>query len=384
MNKSCCLAAFVLGALPYLGVAQVLSELSIPPNGDNQRAEVSQWIGPVKVSIEYHSPNVHGGGGADRTGHIWGELVGYGFFDEGFGPSHATPWRVGANESTTISFSHDVQIDGHDLKAGTYALFLDVEKQGPWTWIFSTNPGWGSYQYDPKFDSLRVAATPQDAPYTEFMTFSFDERRPSSTIAYLQWEKKRVSFKIQVPNVNELYVGEMRRELMGWPGFNYQNWATAAQFCADNKINLDEALVWADRAINEPFRGAVRGHRSFSTLRTKAAVLHAMQRDGEADAVMEEALRLPGTDVMEIHSYGMSLLAAGRNEKAMQVFVVNRQTHPDDQFVPYVGLARGYTAVGNKAEAIRSWETALQHVPDDRKSLIPVIEKALKNLRQGS
>src|SRR5499425_2080753 len=103
--------------------SQVHSELAMPPNGDNQRAEVSQWIGLVKVTIDYHSPNVHGGAGADRTGHIWGEVVHYGFTDEGFGPSHAAPWRVGANESTTITFSHDVQIEGHPLKAGTYALF---------------------------------------------------------------------------------------------------------------------------------------------------------------------------------------------------------------------------------------------------------------------
>ncbi len=46
----------------------VHSELAIPPNGNNERAEVSQWIGLVKVTISYHSPNVHGGGGADRTG----------------------------------------------------------------------------------------------------------------------------------------------------------------------------------------------------------------------------------------------------------------------------------------------------------------------------
>src|SRR5215470_7799322 len=241
--------------------AQVRSEIAMPPNGDNERAQVSQWIGLVKVSIEYHSPNVHGGGGADRTGHIWGELVGYGFFDEGFGPSHATPWRVGANESTTITFSHDVQIEGHPLKAGTYALFLAVEKDAPWTWVFSTNPGWGSYQYDPKEDALRVQATPQDAPYTEFLAFNFDERKPNSATAAMQWEKKRVAFKIQVPNVNELYVAEMRKQLRAWPGFNYQNWQTAAQFCADNKVNLEEGLIWADKAINEPFRGAVPGHK---------------------------------------------------------------------------------------------------------------------------
>jgi hypothetical protein len=142
---------------------QELSEISTPPDGDNQKGEVSQWIGPVKITIAYHSPRVHFKG-TERTGHIWGELVQYGFFDDGFGPSKAMPWRAGANESTTITFSHDVKVEGNDLKAGTYALFLDVEKAGPWNWIFSSNIGWGSYQYEQKNDVLRVPATPKDAP----------------------------------------------------------------------------------------------------------------------------------------------------------------------------------------------------------------------------
>jgi hypothetical protein len=43
-------------------------------------------------------------------GKIWGEVVHYGFIDQGFGTSKAAPWRAGANENTTISFSHDVKI----------------------------------------------------------------------------------------------------------------------------------------------------------------------------------------------------------------------------------------------------------------------------------
>lgn len=362
--------------------AQVLSELSLPPNGDNERAEVSQWIGPVRVSVEYHSPNVHGGSGADRTGHIWGELVQYGFFDEGFGPSHATPWRLGANETTTITFSHDVKVEGKDLKAGTYALFLDVEKDGPWTWVFSSNPGWGSYQYDQKYDVLRVSARPQDAPYTEFMTFGFDERRPASAVAYMQWEKKRVSMKIDVPNVNDIYVAEMRRELQGWPGFNYQNWQTAAMFCAQHKINLEEALVWADKAIHEPFRGASIGREEFSTYQTKAAVLEAMGRTQDADAVMDKALSLPGADLLPVVGYGISLVRNGRPQKAVAVLQLNQKRHPEDKFWNNLGLARAYTAAGEKQKAIESWETLLKNVPENRKFQLPVYENSLKKLKE--
>src|SRR4051794_27906711 len=231
------------GTLVTSTYAQEATDLAQPPNGDNQRAEVSQWIGLVKVSIAYHSPRVHFQG-AERTGHIWGELIPFGFFDDGYGPSKAQPWRSGANERTRISFSHEVKIDGKNVPAGTYGLFLALAKDGPWTWVLSKNAdGWGAYQYDEKEDLLRVAVQPQEAPFTEFLIYGFDERVPSSATAFLQWEKKRVPLKIEVPNVNELYAAELRKQLQGWAGFNYRSWQQAAQFCADNKVNLQEALV---------------------------------------------------------------------------------------------------------------------------------------------
>ena len=57
----------------------------------------------------------------------------------GYGPSKAQPWRSGANERTRISFSHEVKIDGKNVPAGTYGLFLALAKDGPWTWVLSKN-----------------------------------------------------------------------------------------------------------------------------------------------------------------------------------------------------------------------------------------------------
>ena len=378
------LAAVMLLMSSIAVAGQETSELSMPPNGNNEHAEVAQWIGPVKISIDYHSPRIHNPASNDRTGHIWGELVHYGFVDEGFGPTKGAPWRAGANESTSITFSNDVKVEGKDLKAGTYALFLDVEKEGPWQWIFSSHLGWGSFQYDPKDDVLRVPATPQDAPFTEFLTYGFDERRPDSAVAYLQWEKKRIPLKIEVPNVNELYVAKMRQDLQSWAGFNYQDWQTAAQFCADNKINLEEALIWADKAINGPFRGATIGHEDFSTVSTKAAVLYALGRDDEADSVMQKALQLPGTDAYSVYAYGMGLLRNDKKEKAMKAFVFNQQQHPQDKFWTSLGLARGYTALGDKKNAIANWEIVVQNVPANLSNRTAGYEAALKKLKDAS
>ncbi|HEX6821059.1 MAG TPA: DUF2911 domain-containing protein [Candidatus Sulfotelmatobacter sp.] len=378
------LAPFLFLVFSITVAGQETSELSTPPNGDNEHAEVSQWIGPVKISIDYHSPKVHNPDNNDRTGHIWGELVHYGFFDEGFGPTKGAPWRAGANESTTITFSHEVKLEGKPLKAGTYALFLDVEKTGPWNWVFSNHLGWGSYQYDPKDDALRVPVMPEDAPFTEFLTYGFDDRRPASAVAYLQWEKKRIPLKIEVSDVNGLYVEKMRQDLQSWAGFNYQNWQNAAQFCADNKINLEEALQWADKAINGPFRGATIGHEDFSTFSTKAAVLEAMGRDSEADALIDKAMHFSGTDAYSLYAYGMGLLRKDKKDKAMKIFAFNRQQHPQDKFWTSLGLARGYTAAGDKKNAIANWEIVLQNIPSNLSNRMAAYEESLKKLKETS
>ncbi len=378
------LAVVVLLMLSTTVFSQESSELSMPPNGDNERAEVSQWIGPVRISIEYHSPRVHNPANNDRTGHIWGELVHYGFLDEGFGPTKSAPWRAGANESTAITLSNDVKIESKDLKAGTYALFLDVEQSGPWYWVFSNHLGWGSFQYDPKDDALRVPATPQDAPFTEFLTYGFDERHPDSAVAFLQWEKKRIPFKIDVANVNELYVAKLRQELQSWAGFRYEDWQVAAQFCADHKINLEEALTWADKAINVPFRGASIGHEDFTTLSTKASVLDAMGREADAEAVMQKALRATGADAVLVYVYGMRQLRNGKNAKAMDIFTYNREHHPEEKFWTYLGLARGYTAMGDKKNAIASWEIVLRNIPANFISRTPDYQDALKKLKEST
>lgn len=360
-------------------------EISIPPSGGNQKAEVSQWMGLVKVTISYSSPNIHGPKhDVDRKGHIWGDLVPYGLTDEGYGPSLSVPWRAGANMNTTISFSHDVKVEGKDIKAGTYGLFLIVEKDGPWTWIFSKNANsWGSFSYDPAEDALRVNVQAENAPYTEYLTYGFDNRLIDSTVAYLQWENKRVPLSIMVPDYKELYVAKMREELRGWAGFSYQNWAGAAQWCALNKVNLEQALVWADKAINVPFRGLSPGTENFATLQVKSAVLRALKRNDEADIVMDKAIHHFSATVNGIYNYGLRLVKSGRQDKALEVFKYNQQRYPEEKFWTYRGLGQGYAAAGDKKKAIANLEIALKNVPESMRSSVTELNEELSGLKSG-
>jgi tetratricopeptide (TPR) repeat protein len=117
-------------------------------------------------------------------------------------------------------------------------------------------------------------------------------------------------------------------------------------------------------------------------LKTKSAVLRALGRETEADSLMDEAIVMPDASVIGIHQYGQSLLAAGRKDKAMTIFRLNRQRHPEDTFVTYVGLARGYTAMGDTKNAIANWEIAIRNIPESQKVNLAVYEQALKALRE--
>ncbi|HEU5290335.1 MAG TPA: DUF2911 domain-containing protein [Cyclobacteriaceae bacterium] len=358
------------------------AQVSQPPSGDNQKSEVSQWVGLVKVTINYSSPDVHGPNGEDRKGKIWGGVVHYGYIDQGYGTSKAAPWRAGANENTTISFSHDVKIGDKAVKAGTYGLFLEVQKDGPWTWILSKDANsWGSYFYNPESDVVRVQSTPEESEYTEWLTFGFNDRKRNSANAFIQWENKRAGFRIDVPNANELYVAKMQDELKGTTAaFQHDTYITAAAFCAQNKVALEQGLKWADIAITDGFVG----REDFTSLSTKAQVLTAMGKDAEVELVMDKAIKHPTATVQAIHQYARTLLGAGKKEKAMQVFQYNFKAHPEEKFTPNVGLARGYTALGDKKNAIKHWEAAIKNIPENQKQNLSFYEGELKKLKEGA
>jgi hypothetical protein len=359
--------------------------LTLPPSGNVQKAAVTQYIGAVRVAIEYSSPSVHiqgqnpGQGVVDRRGKIWGQLVPYGMTDLGFGHRKPAPWRAGANENTVFEVSDAVLIEGKPLPAGRYGLHMIVEPE-EWTLILSKNStAWGSFFYEPGEDALRVKLKPRKHEYREWLTYEFTSRKPDEATAELQWEDLAVGWTVKVPSPNEIYVSRLRQELKNVPGFNWQGWVTAAQFCVQENTNLEEALRWADYAIS----GQFIGQKNFATLSTKSQVLSKLGRQAESAALMKEAIEDPSATPPQIHQYGRQLLAAKKNKEALEVFEFNAKRNGDTWPV-HVGLARGYAAVGETAKALEHAKKAAAQAPDDlnRKNLENMVKQFEAELKR--
>ncbi len=143
-------------------------------------ASVSQTIGTTVVTVTYGRPAV-------RDREVFGELVPY---DE--------VWRTGANESTVITFSENVEIEGEVLSAGTYSLYT-LPGLDEWSVIFNSKLSWGT-QYDPSMDVLRVSVQPHGGEFMEQMMIYFDDVSEESGQMIIHWDEIRVPIHIEVEN----------------------------------------------------------------------------------------------------------------------------------------------------------------------------------------
>lgn len=333
------------------------AQLTTAPDGGNKKATTGERIGITDITIHYDRPGVKG-----REGKIWGTLIPPGLTDQGFGTSKAAPWRAGANENTTIEFSTPVKIEGQDLPAGKYGFFINYDPS-ECTLIFSRNSGsWGSFYYDPKEDILQVKVKPVTLDNSvEWLKYEFrDEKENSATIA-LQWEKLMIPFRVDVDYVN-LQLESFRRELRSDKGFTWNAWDQAAQFCIQHNTDLDEALVWANTSIS----GQFIGQKNFQTLSTKAQVLELQGKKEEAAAIMKEAL--PLGQMNEVHQYARQLLTQKRYKEAFDAFKLNYDKHPGE-FTTCMGLARGYSAMGDYKKALDYLKKAEPLAPDNGNKL---------------
>jgi hypothetical protein len=306
----------------------------------NKMASVSERIGVTEVKLTYNRPAVAG-----REGKIWGQVVHYGFQDLQYGTSKAAPWRAGADENTTFEVSTDVQIEGKSLPAGKYGFFIAMGPEKA-TLVFSKNSNaWGSFYYKPQDDALRVeVAVVKTTESIERLRYDFTEQTDNSAVITMQWEKIKIPFKVSDDLVKE-QVAAYRREFDNGNFYAYwQKMQQAANYCLINNVNLEEALTWSDRSINTYF-----GEANFLTLSTQAGLFEKLNQKAKADSIMKKAL--PMATLLQMNSYGRTLLRQGKKKEAYDIYKMNYDKYPRDIYTT-IGMVRGYAAIGNPKEAM--------------------------------
>jgi len=335
--------------------------MTLPPSGGHQRSTITQAIGLVEVAVSYSGPQVTAPDGTDRRGKIWGGLVKYGLQKEAYGTcGDQCPWRAGANENTVFRVSHPVLMEGKPLPAGAYGLHM-IPGADEFTVIFSRNStSWGSYFYTAKEDALRVTVKPRKAPYTHTLTYEFVERKPDRATLALRWDELEIPISITIENPTALWVENLGKELRGQRGGAWESWDEAARYCLQNKVNLSEALKWADYAAHATYVGV----ENFQTLSTLSDAQTANGLADESKKTMQKALSHPTATATEIHGYGRQLQMQGKTSEAIAAFELNAKRYPGVWPVN-VGLARANAAAGKPKEALKYAKLALAQAPDE-------------------
>lgn len=334
------------GSIMLVALAVTLAHAQVTtPRTPSPGASVSQTIGISKVTVTYSRPSVKGR-------EVWGALVPYGWNKQGFGFGNDAPWRAGANENTTIEFSHDAKVEGKSIPAGKYGLFFVINKDNTGELILSKdNRSWGSFFYVAVNDLLRAPITVRDHSMTEVLTYEFNNADKNSAELDLNWEKKQFPVKIEFA-VDNIVIANATEELKGPTGFNWLGYSSAANYALQNKVNVDQGLKWIDIAIQQ--------RKSFNTLRIKAGLLNLCNNKTEADKVMADATKI--ADENELNQYGYQLIAQEEKGKAVEIFVMMTQRYPESANA-WDSLGEAYALNGDSKNAIKSFKKSLSLNP---------------------
>lgn len=191
---------------------------------------LTQRVGFTDITVDYSRPS-------RRGRQVMGNLVPFGRI-----------WRVGANESTKITFSEDVRIEGHRVPKGTYALYAFPYPE-EWTIVIHKNIshwGDGRDQYKQEEDLLRFKVRPETtSQLQETFLIEFDEINHKEARMVWLWENTRISFLIEVETDAQM-MAKISRAIDDAP--TADTYYQAARYLQEEGKRQQDALQWLEKA----------------------------------------------------------------------------------------------------------------------------------------
>ena len=283
--------------------AVTLAQVIVPR--PSQKASVMQRIGVTDVTITYSRPGVKGrkiwGDPLPSQTSAKGEAT---LDDQNERPKDAVIvpyghiWRTGANEATMFVITDDVLINGQKLPAGTYSLHT-IPTKDEWTIVFNgTSNQWGSFDYNPAKDTLRVKVKPQWVnDNQEWLEYSFDPVTDNSAQVNIRWEKISVPFTVEVPDVAAVTLTKLQSAVGAAKPDDWRTPLQAASYALNNKNAADDAqgMAWLEQSI--------KVKPTFQNLASKANALYAAGKKDEALVVAEQALQQGKADKVDTTAF---------------------------------------------------------------------------------
>ncbi|RYY63707.1 MAG: DUF2911 domain-containing protein, partial [Chitinophagaceae bacterium] len=177
-------------------------------------------------------------------------------------------------------FADDVTIGGQPLKAGEYAVFtIPGEKE----WEIIINKGtanWGTdYKQDLDLFRFKVPSTTMAMPVENF-TMQFGNIKNNAMDLQIMWDRTAVNVPITIDSDKKI-MGQID-QLMNKDNRPY---FSAAMYYMDNNKDLNQALTWFDKAVEQ-------NPNAYWIQYQRAVALSKLGRKQEAMAASQKSMQL--------------------------------------------------------------------------------------------
>ena len=148
----------------------------------SQRGSVSQMVAHTEIALEYGRPVARG-----RA--LFGQLVPW-----------DSVWHPGADSATRISFTRPVRLEGQEVKAGEYSIWLVPRAARPWTVILSRTAHTFHKPYPGSAnDAYRFDVSPETGAHMESLAFYFPSVLRAEAVLRMHWGQTILPIRITAP-----------------------------------------------------------------------------------------------------------------------------------------------------------------------------------------
>ena len=240
--------------------AQLKSPVASP------RANLSQNIGLVNISVDYSRPSKKG-----RT--IFGNLVPYNKI-----------WRTGANQATTFSVSDDIKINNQLVPKGEYHIYSVPREKRLDLIIYNKTDNWGSLkEFDESLIVARVVSEFIELPFSvETFEISFDNISNNGSTINIIWDNKLAIYYLDALT-KEKMITNIESVLLKNP--KPTDFQKAAVYYYEEGLDKEKAFKWINKAF-ESYKDP-----KYWQLRVKALIYNYYGMEKEALKIAKEGLK---------------------------------------------------------------------------------------------